>query len=226
MMMHTHCPRHEPRGNFHEIDFCFCRISFGGLCRVVALVDVRFSGVYYLPDLAGVVNPDRASFKMASPRGLDKNNADQQKNLLWAWERNSICWGYPLVAMTVTDIRALLDYLSKQTYADRTAVRIETNDLGHLAMAALFVAILDEGVTTLKVDLRESDYASYEAFHKRLDGLPIVPFILRYGDVPQWISVLADRNVTFRRLARAESEGPWLQHVFSSAENAEGITGL
>ncbi len=46
-------------------------------------------------------------------------------------------------------------------------------------------------------------------------GLPNVSGILRYGDIPQWAAVLADRRVALRNVAQSGVTRRWLEEVFA-----------
>ena len=187
--------------------------------HLIVLADVRFSGAYSLPDLAGLVSPELSIFDWASPRGMSGSPEGRKKDLLWAWERNGVCWGRPLPGMTVTDIQAVLGYLEERGFAMDSGISIETRGLSHLGLAALLAAALDSRITAVDVDLCGADYVNARPFCEDPDQLPVIPFLMRYGGPVQWAGTLADRSVRLRNLAKTETEGAWLHALFSLPGN-------
>ncbi|NLT59209.1 MAG: hypothetical protein GXX88_01135 [Candidatus Hydrogenedentes bacterium] len=191
--------------------------------NVVVVPDVRFSGVYDLAGLAGLIGPDLVHYDIANNASAYNDPADQRSFLLWAWERNSVVWGRPLVGMATTDILNILAALANDPRADTGSVRIETRGVSHLGLAAVFAAVLDARIQSLDVDLGKSRYDTYRYWREAPDALPVIPFILRYGDVPQWLAVLADRDVSVRNLDANGNELAWLKRCFAATGNPAGL---
>jgi dienelactone hydrolase len=179
---------------------------------LVVLPDVRFSGEYSFAALAGKVGPDLMRFQPASL--LPK--ATEAAGLQRAWERNAIVWGRPLPAMACTDLRAVLDGLATRPGLDWRRVLLMTRDAGGLAAAALFTAALDPRVTALDVDLAGACFENGK--------LPVVPFILWYGDVLQWAALAANRALTLRNLPTEAGDPAWLKATFVLMGNEAGLT--
>ena len=191
--------------------------------RLVVLPDVRFTGSYRLQRLAGLVDPSLGDFQAASPLRRRRSEAEERTSLLWAWERNSVVWGRPLIGMVVSDINAVLAALSKRSDTDLAGIRIVTSGPAHLGVAALFAGILDGRVSSLDVDLNRASFEASRPWHETPDKLPVLPFILRYGDIPQWVAVLADREVTLRNLRAVGEDLAWLRHTFAVVGRADHL---
>jgi len=191
--------------------------------ELVVLADIRFTGVYDLAGLAGKIGPDLVKHNVASNLSAYEKPEDQLNHLLWAWERNGIVWGRPIVGMAVSDIRSVLQALEQYPAANLESVRIETHGTAYLGLAAVFAGILDPRIRVLDVDLNGCRYETYRNWRDQPDGLPIIPFILRYGDVPQWLAVLGDREVTAHNLSVDASESTWLKQAFAAARNEDGL---
>ena len=132
--------------------------------------------------------------------------------------RAMILWGRPIVGMACTDIRSVLDGLSTRPDADMEKIRIVGRNSGPLGVAVLFAAALDGRIKTTDVDLCGYKFDVYGDKY-------IVPFIMQYGDVPQWAALLAERNLILRGLSNGvkTSEREWLAGVFSTLGNAQGL---
>jgi len=191
--------------------------------ETVVLPDVRFTGVYDLVELAGVMGPGLVQFDIAYTLALKEQPEEQRKHLLWAWERNSIVWGHSVVGMTVSDIQCVLGSLANDAQADVEHIRIETHDAAYLGLAAVFAAVLDPRIRELDVDFVGCRYESYRTWNEDPNALPVVPFILRYGDVPDWIAVIADRDVAVRNLKADTDEVLWLSRAFAAMGNETGF---
>ncbi len=191
--------------------------------RVVVVVDIRFSGTYDLERLAGLMGPELLTHKMVSELPSYREAEDQRKYLLWAWERNSVVWGRPLVGMAVSDIQHVLDALRQDPRANLEEIHLETRDSALLGLAACFAAILDARIQSLDVDLTGSRYDHDRSWNEAPTGLPVIPFILRQGDVPQWLAVLCHRQLTVHKLAITEQETQWLKSIFAAQSNSDGL---
>ena len=132
-----------------------------------------------------------------------------------AWERNGIVWGRPVPAMACTDLRAVLDGLSRRGDINREKIELITRASGDLAIAALFTASLDPRITALDVDMNGCCY------DKR--NLAVVPFVLQYGDVLQWAALLADRELAIRDIPEQAGDPAWLRRIFTVAGNRSGL---
>lgn len=196
------------------------RAAAGGM---VVVADIRISGIYDLERLAGVIGPEMLTHDVASVLSAYSRVEDQRKYLLWAWERNSVVWGRSLVGMAVSDIQYVLDSLRQDARADLAHIHIQANGSALLGLAACFAAILDPRIQLLDVDLCNSRYDSYRYWYEAPDALPVIPFILRHGDVPQWLALLSDRQLTVRQLKITSEEAQWLKGCFTAAANADGL---
>ena len=174
---------------------------------VVVVPDVRFVGELSLRRLAGLTG-DLRKFRPASPMGEGKPESFEA-----VWQRNAMLWGRPLLGMSATDIRAVLACVARRTDVSSGAVTLEAR--GAIAVAALFAAAESPGVKTLRVDLDS------KCFAKR--NLPLVPFVLRHGDVLQWAAVLADRRLRLAGVPKEAGDPRWLQAVFKAAGGAGAL---
>lgn len=191
--------------------------------RLVVVPEIRFTGVYSLKGLAGAINPLQRRFKAASETRVAEKSEDQAKQLYQAWERNSIVWGRPLLGMMVTDIEVVLDSMTQRAGADSSSVRITTSGPAYLGVAALFAAVLDTRICALEIDLDGSRFEHARAWCDAPDGLPTVPFILRHGDVSQWVALLAGREVVLHDPDSLAADWEWSKSLFSLLDNAGGL---
>ncbi|MBN1854752.1 MAG: hypothetical protein JW829_18615, partial [Pirellulales bacterium] len=191
--------------------------------EVIIFPDIRFSGVYHLESLAGIIGPDMVRYNIASNFPAYTRPEEQRQYLLWAWERNSVVWGRPLVTMAVSDIQGILNTLQQVSRPKMDSVRVQARGSAHLALAAVFAAILDERISELDIDLCDARYDAYRYWHEAPDELPVLPMILRYGDVPQWLGAISDRNVVVRHLEASTEEINWLRRFFEADANAKGL---
>ena len=173
---------------------------------LVVLPDVRFVGELSLGAFAGL-SGKLMKFRACSP--LSEGRVDSFDA---AWQRNAMLWGRPIPGMAATDIRAVLTYVLSRPDAQPEHVRLVAR--GRPAVAALFAAALDRRVTAADIDL------GGRSFEKR--NLPLVPFVLRHGDVPQWSALLADRKLRLAGVGPG-AETEWLRQVFQSVGNAGGL---
>ena len=132
-----------------------------------------------------------------------------------AWERNGIVWGRPVPGMACTDLRGVLDGLSRRPDTDVGQVKLVSRNSGGLAIAAVFAAALDARITSIDVDLAGC------CFQKR--NLPLVSSVLQHGDVLQWASLSADRSLAIRNLPEEAGDRKWLSEVFETVGNSEGL---
>lgn len=186
--------------------------------------EIRFSGVFDLEELAGVIGPEMVKYDIANNMPPYEKPEDQHKFLLWAWERNSVVWGHSLIGMAVTDLQNILKNVETDPRANTDSIKIEARGAGHLAMAAAFAAILDPRIQAIDIDLMGSRYDQYSYWYEAPKELPVIPFVLRYGDVPQWLAVLADRTVSVSNLEATEQETRWVKSFFAAAANAKGLS--
>ncbi len=157
-----------------------------------------------------VVVPDIRCFgEMCSAGETD----DRRQRL--AWERNGIVWGRPVAGMACSDIRAVVDGVSRRPDADMDRLGIVTGDSGDLALAALFAASLDPRIKSVDADLNDC------CFEKR--NLALIPSVLQYGDVLQWAALLADRDLTLHNVPDQAGDISWLRNAFAVAGNGTGL---
>jgi hypothetical protein len=140
-----------------------------------------------------------------------KNPAGQRL----AWERNGIVWGRPLPGLGATDLRGVLDGIAARPDADLSRLTLISRRSGGLAVAGLFTAALDPRVTAADLDLAGG------SFEKR--NLPLVPSVLRHGDVLSWAALLADRKLILRHVPPEAGDPAWLKQVFTVAGNPAGV---
>ena len=174
---------------------------------LVVLPDVRFTGELSLGAFAGLT-AKLTTFKLCSPMGEGRADTFEP-----AWRRSAMLWGRPIAGMGATDILAVVDYL-----ATRKDVRQESISLvarGRAAAAGLFAAALDARIKAVDADL------AWRCFADR--SSPVVPFILRHGDVLQWSALLADRSVSLAGVPEAAGDPAWLKGVFRVAGNPKGL---
>ncbi len=203
----------SPRRDTRDRDVPPTELARGGM--LVVLPDVRFTGELSLRAMAGLTG-GLLTFKACSPIG-EGNPASFEG----AWQRNALLWGRPLPGMAATDLCAVLDYIVSRQEADANKITLRSR--GNAAFAALFAAAWDDRVAALDADF------GGRCFGKR--NAPLVPFVLRHGDAPQWAALLAGRRLTLAGLPPEAGEpstslgpGPaWLKDAFRAAGNAEGL---
>ncbi|MBL7223571.1 MAG: hypothetical protein ISS72_06950 [Candidatus Brocadiae bacterium] len=174
---------------------------------LVALPDVRFVGELSLSAFAGQ-SKKLVQFRPCSPLPEGKPNTFRA-----AWERNAMLWGRPLPGMAATDLRCVVAYVARRDDVDRRRIRLVAR--GNVAVAALFAAAADERVSALDIHL------GGRCFETR--NLPLVPFVLRHGDVLQWAALLADRRLTLGGVPKEAGDPEWLRHAFEAVGNAGGL---
>jgi hypothetical protein len=171
---------------------------------VVLLPDVRFYGEMRLSNLHGRV-PAHLPFSLIPE--------PEQPDYEGAWTRNALLWGRPLTGQAVTDLRAALDFLASRPEADGTQVRLVAS--GPLAAAGLFAAVLDGRIQTVELDFQGQSFDNGQ--------LPLIPNVLRYGDVCQWAAALADRSVTLAGLAPDEEGEAQLRAAFAALGRSDRL---
>jgi hypothetical protein len=173
---------------------------------LVVLPDVRFVGELSLRAFVGL-SQDLLTFKACSPLGERKPDS-----LDAAWERNAMLWGRPIPGMASTDLRAVVNHIVTRPDADAKNISLVAR--GTPAIAALFAAALDDRIRSLNVDLKS------RCFETR--NLPLVPFVLQYGDVLQWSALLANRCLTLTGVPKEAGDVTWLQNAFRAVGNTGG----
>ena len=131
-----------------------------------------------------------------------------------AWERNSIVWGRPLPGMAVTDLIGILNGVCKRADVDANIISIIALD-SSASTSALFTAILDPRLKTIELNFED------KCFKTRT--LPTVPNILKHGDILEFSSLLADRNLTLKKVPKKAGDRRWLADVFKENQNAAGL---
>jgi hypothetical protein len=175
--------------------------------NLVVLPDVRFTGELSLQTMAGHIGR-LVTFKPCSPLG-----EMAPAHFEGVWQRNGLVWGRPLSGMAATDLRAVLDYVAGK---ERNSDHITLRATGSVAFAALFAAALDDRIAALDIDL------GGRCFEKR--NAPLVPFVLRHGDVLQWAALLADRRLTLAGIPPEAGDVAWLENSFRVMGNQAGLT--
>lgn len=177
---------------------------------LVVLPDVRFTGDLSLTNITGYVLGENSllSFMPYHIWATDPS-AQEYMNI---WNRNAVTWGRPLPAMAASDLRDALTGALAQYAIVPERVDLITQNSWPLAAAGLFAAVRDGRFTHVELDLMGGTFSGCLQ--------PSVPFVLRYGDVTEWASLLADRNL---RLRNSTVDTAWLQNVFTLLGNEEGL---
>ena len=157
-----------------------------------------------------VVLPDVRWFGELFSTGTSNVGAQRQ-----AWERNGIVWGRPVPGMGVTDLRAVLDGLATRPDVDLGRVALVARKCGEAAIAALFAAALDPRIAAVDADLTGCSFQK--------GNLPVVPNVLRHGDVLQWAALVAPRQLTLRNLPADAGDPAWLAGAYQAAGSAGSL---
>lgn len=126
-------------------------------------------------------------FDRASVGGRDPCNVIQ----------NSVSWlGYNLLALDVHDARLVLDYLQGRPEVD--AERLGMVGLSYGGRVTTFTAALDDRVSVSVVS------GALNCFVERIRsrgscGSQVVPGLLRYGDIPEVLGLIAPRPLMIER---------------------------
>jgi hypothetical protein len=186
---------------------------------LVVLPDVRFSGDYSAEQLANRLHWDSSKFRHACGGAAGGDPAA----LAAAWDRNSILWGHPIPGMMIADLQRVLDFLARDRGMKGAPVQVTARGSAALGLAALLGACLDPRIRAVDADFQGRCFEKTALWSSDRNGLPTVSGILRYGDVPQWAALLADRHVTLRRLPQSAATRRWLQDVFAKSGTAENL---
>ncbi len=178
---------------------------------LVVLPDLRFSGDYSAEQLAGRLRWNTSQFHHA----CGGPNLGDPAALAAAWDRNSILWGHPIPGMMIADLRGVLDFLEQDRDAKGASVQVTARGSAALALAALLAACLDPRIDAVDADFQGRCFEKSALWSSDRNGLPTISGILRYGDVPQWAALLADRRVTLRHVPQSDATRRWLQDVFA-----------
>ena len=122
-------------------------------------------------------------------------------------------WGRPVAGMATTDILAVLNYVAARKDVEKTNISLVGR--GRTVFAAMFAAVLDPRVKALDADFASRCFADRK--------MPIVPFMLRHGDVLQWLALLADRKLKLAGIPKEAGDPQWLQNAFRAAGNLQGL---
>jgi hypothetical protein len=182
---------------------------------LVVLPDLRFSGDYAVERLADNDHPENMRFRQASGMSFAADINVRQHQIAAAWDRNGILWGRPIPGMMVADLRSLLDFLESERGLKDASVEVFAKDSVPLSLAALLAACLDPRIQAVDADFKGRGFEKAGAWSNDPAGLPNISGILRYGDIPQWAALLADRRVTLRNVAQSEATRRWLEDVFA-----------
>lgn len=135
---------------------------------IAILPDVRFTGTLSLDTLRGKSKP-LVSFPIAMP-SEENPGGDYGR----AWTRNSIFWGRPLPGMTATDILAVVEFISEEM----PALLLTLKAAGSMVAGAVFAACLSDKISETDIET--------EGLSFKNNSLPLVPNILKYGDIDFW----------------------------------------
>ena len=164
-----------------------------------------------------------SQFRQASSVGIGANRDEQQHNLADSWDRNGILWGRPIPGLMVADLRSILDFLESERGVKGSAVQVTALDSAPLALAGLLAACTDPRIQTIDVDFKGRGFENAGLWSNDRAGLPNISKILRYGDIPQWAALLADRRVTLRNAALSDANRRWLEDVFATYGTAKNL---
>lgn len=137
------------------------------------------------------------------------------------WFHNTVIWGRPEAGMAVTDLQACVEWLLGEEQVDaRSLVLWGEGDQG---VVALLAAGLDERITATVADCGDTTYRDGG------EGLPVIPNLLRTGDVPQLASLVAPRPLWLYRVP-GERVGfssrryfDWTRRSFQSLGEVEAL---
>jgi len=175
--------------------------------RVVVLPDVRFAGELSLRAMAGLTGK-LTTFKPCSPLGEGHPNS-----FPGVWRRNAMLWGRPIAGMAATDIMVVVNHVVARKDVDKADLSLIGR--GRSTVVAILAAVLDPRIKSLDADLASRCFADRKA--------PMVPFMLRHGDVLQWSALLADRKLILAGVPEEAGDPKWLKGVFRAAGNAKGL---
>jgi hypothetical protein len=145
-------------------------------------------------------------------------------NVAAAWDRNGIVWGRPVTGMMVHDLRSVIDAMVKRAGFEKSRVVVRTMDTSALAAAALLAACLDPRIAAVDADFKGFRYEKSGLWKDDFSALPLVSRILRFGDIPQWAVLLADRGLTLRGVPMAQAERRVLESAFLRFGNGKRLT--
>ena len=175
--------------------------------RLVVLPDVRFVGELSLGAFAGL-STKLSTFKACSPMSEGRPGGFRR-----SWQRNAMLWGRPVAGMATTDILAVLNYITWRKDVEQADISLVGR--GRAVFAAMFAAVLDRRVKALDADFASRCFADRK--------MPIVPFILRHGDVLQWSALLADRKLKLTGVPKQAGDPQWLRNTFRAIGNPKGL---
>lgn len=180
-------------------------IARGG--KVVVLPDVRFVGEFSLGAFAGL-SGKLTTFRPCSPMGEGR-----PPSFAGVWRRNAMLWGRPVAGMAATDIGAVVNYAAARK--DVEQANLSLIGRGRSTVVALLAAVLDPRIKAIDLDMASRCFADRKA--------PVIPFILRHGDVLQWSALLGDRKLILAGVPEGAGDPQWLKDVFRAAGNPKGL---
>jgi len=176
---------------------------------LVVLPDVRFIGDLELTNITGYVLGENSLLSFIPYHIWPTNSSAQQ--YMTIWNRNAVTWGRPVPAMAASDLRDVLDGTLAEYGVVPDRVDLITQNSWALAAAGLFATARDERFTHVEVDLLGGSFAGCSQ--------PSVPCVLQHGDVIEWASLLADRNL---RLRNVPVDTTWIEGIFTLLDNEDG----
>jgi hypothetical protein len=108
-----------------------------------------------------------------------------------------------------------VDGLGARPDADLARVALVARNSGDAALVALFAAALDERVAAVDADLAGCSFQK--------GNLPVVPGVLRHGDVLQWAALAAPRKLTLCGVPPEAGDPAWLTAAFRAAGGAANL---
>jgi hypothetical protein len=126
------------------------------------------------------------------------------------WDLNSVIWGRPEVGVAAHDVKRAVEYLSQRSDVDRR--KIFCIGLGEMGVAAPVSGAFDNRIAAIAADDLGK---TYRAGRER----PLMPRLLRYGDLPHIAATLAPRPLWLNR-AEPANEFEFLRKAYAAADKS------
>ncbi|MCS6859197.1 MAG: hypothetical protein NZT92_02615 [Abditibacteriales bacterium] len=129
------------------------------------------------------------------------------------WDLNSIIWGRPEVGMAGHDVKRAVDFLRQRSDVDRR--KIFCVGLGEMGVTALVSGVFDDRIAAIATDDLGRTY-------RRGRERPLLPRLLRYGDLPQMAATLAPRPLWLNR-AEPLGEFEFSRKAYAAAGKSDAL---
>jgi predicted esterase len=129
------------------------------------------------------------------------------------WDLNSVIWGRPEVGMAAHDVKRAVEYLSQRSDVDRR--KIFCIGLGEMGVMALVSGVFDNRIAAIVADDLGK---TYRTGRER----PLMPRLLRYGDLPQIAATLAPRPLWLNR-AEPANEFEFSRKAYTAADKSDTL---